>query len=64
MEQLEQKMYEEAQEIIGSHIGSEAELLSKVAYIGFSEDKAKEIIAEEKCVSNSNFVNIAKSWAK
>ena len=48
MEQLEYEMYEEAQVVIETHTGSDAELLSKVAYIGFSEDKAKEIIAGTK----------------
>ena len=48
MTQLEYEMYEEAQVVIETHTGSDAELLSKVAYIGFPEDMALELIAETK----------------
>jgi len=47
MEQLEYEMYNEAQEVIGTHLGGVRELLHKVCRIGFSEDVALKLIQEE-----------------
>jgi hypothetical protein len=44
-------MHEEALDIIEAHTGSDEELLSKVAYLGFPEDQAIDIIKEEQQIN-------------